>query len=255
MELVFPNNLRSSIHIISIESVYPKRITHYLENIKILWSSIQDTQPYQNKKLFFIPHQKPISITESDNSDLMEEFSYLLHHYIQIFYQIQTLITTNSTTRQQYYIVSGCCLSSFKEVFAKVNESNKWISKHSQLTKFCHNLDYVIQYFKPDRYIYDFNTLNDILKLDTENTIVSPNPLNIKNTNIYLPEYAKHHTTNIENKEELVSILTKLFTHLNKWMDTEKKNKEVLCLDGAIFHNKSNHKEYLLAIIDFLLDN
>ena len=45
----------------------------FLENIKILWSSIQDTQPYQNKKLFFIPHQKPISITESDNSDLMEE--------------------------------------------------------------------------------------------------------------------------------------------------------------------------------------
>jgi len=259
MELVFPNNLRSSIHIISIESVYPTRIISYLKNIETIWSKLKDNKPYQNTKLFFIPYQKPINIIESSNSDLMEEFSYLLHHYIEIFYQIQTLISNNSNSKQKYYnkqkdyskqkyyILSGCCLSSFKEVFGKVIQSNKWISKHTQITKFCHNLDYVIQYFKPDKYIYDFNTKESILQLDS---------MSLLNTNhLTIEPITNKCYTNIENKEELVSILSKLFKYLNEWMDKEKKNKDVLCLDGAIFHNKINDEKYLLAILDFLLDN
>lgn len=247
MELVFPNNLRTSIHIVSIESVYPTRIISYLKNIETIWSKLKDNKLYQNTKLFFIPYQKPINIIESSNSDLMEEFSYLLHHYMEIFHQIQTIISNTSNANQKYYILSGYCLSSFKEVFSKIIKSNKWISKHTQLTKFCHNLDYVIQYFKPDKYIYDFNTKESILQLNSIK-MLSTNHLTIE-------PITNNSYSNIENKEELVSVLSKLFKYLNEWMDIEKKNKDVLCLDGAIFHNKINDENYILAILDFLLDN
>lgn len=251
MDFIFPNNLRSGINIISIESVYHNRSITYLKNIETIWTQLKDNKLYQNTKLFFIPYQKPINISESYNSELMEEFSYLLHHYIQIFYQIKSLISNKTSTRQKYYIVSVCCLSSFKEVFAKVIQSNKWISKHNQLTKFCHNLDYVIQYFKPDKYIYDFNTLNDILNIDNSNMISTPYS-NIKDTKNILPKYD---ISCIDNKEELVSILTKLFNYLNEWMDIEKINKDVLCLDGLFFNKNIYQEKYLLAILDFLLDN
>lgn len=251
MELVFPNNLRSSIHIVSIESVYPTRIIYYLKNIETIWIHLKNKKIYQNTKLFFIPYQKPINIMDLDNSDLMEEFSYLLHHYIEIFYQIQTLISNKSNRKQKYYIVSVGCLSSFKEVFAKVIQSNKWVSKNSQLAKFCRNLDYVIQYFKPDKHIYDFNTIVDILDIDNNNMISTPSS-NIKNTKIILPKYV---ISCIDNKEELVSILTKLFNYLNEWMDKEKKNKDVLCLDGHLFDKNIYQEKNLLAILDFLLDN
>lgn len=245
MEL-FSTNLRSNIHIISIESVYPNHINTYLKNIETIWDTLKDKEEYQTKKLFFISHQKPISITECSNSDLMEEFSYLLHHYIQIFYEIQLLFSNNPThnNKQKYYILSGCCLSSFKNVFAKVIHSNKWMSKNTHLTNFCHNLDYVIQYFKPDKHIYDFNTKNSILGLDDSTQ-------NLNNINTLTK---KKHNTSINNNEEPVSILIKVFKYLNEWMDNEKRNKDVLCLDGMIFNITSNQKNYLLGILDFLFD-
>lgn len=252
MEFVFHNNLRDRINIISIESVYPKRIDSYLKNIDTIWKQLKKNKPYQNTKLFFIPYQKPISIIECSKSDLMEEFSYLLHHYLQIFTQIKDIILENPKIEQNYFILSGYCLSSFKEVFAKVIQSNKWISKHNQLTNFCHNLDYIIQYFKPDKHIYDFNTLNHILNIDSDSNIISTTPSNNKNSKNTLPIYD---ISGVENKEELVSILTKLFNYLNGWMDKEKKNKDVLCLDGLIFNENSYQEKYLLAILDFIIDN
>ena len=250
MEFIFPNNLRNNIHIISVESIYTNRIIKYLKKIETIWYQFKDEEQYKNKVLFFVPYQKPIYINECSNSNLMESFSYLLHHYIQIFTQIQKIISTNSNnsnTYQKYYIISGYSLSSFKEVFAKVTNSNNWLSKYTQLTKFCDNLNYVIQYFKPDKHIYDFNTKDSILEINNH-TILNRSDLNLENSTNIL-------TNSNEPNKSLVSILSKLFKYLNEWMDKEKKSKNILCLDGAIFHKISQQEKYLLAILDFLLDN
>lgn len=257
MELLVQSGLKPNIQIVSIESIYPDRISKYINNIDSIWKRIYAYPRFKNKRLHIISYDNyvynqllnlshpdntntnNISNDNNINTSLMLAFSGLLHNYLTIFKQIEQDKLNNSAIT--YYILSGYSLTTFKEVFFKLSKNNTWM-KGNTFTLFCRNLEYTISLFKPDKYIYDYHAI----------MIDQTNITNNNNTNT---------NTTTSPKTE---IYNNIFKFLNTWMDSIKKSECILCLDGSIVINNDNNNNKasdnndnnnIIAIIDFLLDN
>ena len=219
MDLLFPDNLRNQIQIVSLEGIDPGKINNYLNDIKTRWNAVKDLPAYQNTHIYFLPfNNDPIFLNQDENMNetLILEFSNILHYYITYFKEISTHYKLQPTSKRKYYIVSGYCLSTINEVYVKTFQTNKWLSKTRNLTRFCHNLEYAITYFYPNKFVYD-----------------------------YIPDKPTYINTQIKKT---------LLQHTNNWMDSRKQLQDVLCLDGLL-NNNINYNAYINGILGFILDN